>query len=148
MAPTRRQAPRAAAAAAGRAGGRALRPALPAPRDTRPRGTDLIIRDLKNGTELNIGNVSEFGFNKSGRHLALVIDAADQAGNGIQIRDMTTGAITPLETDKAFYERLAWTDEGDALIALKGHDDRPWQERLFSVVGFAGFNGGGAPKRT
>ncbi len=137
-----------AAAAAGRAGGAAPAAGAPAPRDTRPRGTDLIVRDLKQGTELNIGNVSEFAFNKSGRHLALVIDAADQAGNGIQIRDMTTGAITPLETDKAFYERLAWTEDGDALIALKGKDDRQWQERLFSVVGYAGFNAGGAPKRT
>ena len=54
-------------------------------RDTRPRGTDLILRDLKTGTELNVGNVSEWNFNKSGRYLALVIDAADQAGNGIQI---------------------------------------------------------------
>ena len=45
--------------APGAAGG-----AMP-PRDTRPRGTDLILRELKTGTELNIGNVCEFNFNKS-----------------------------------------------------------------------------------
>ena len=40
---------------------------------------------------MNIGNVSEFAFNKSGKLLAMVIDATDQAGNGILLRDMTTG---------------------------------------------------------
>ena len=137
-------APGAAAPAAGRAGGPA--PAGNAPRDTRPRGTDLILRELKTGTELNVGNVSEFNFNKSGKYLALVIDAADQAGNGLQIRDMSTSTIASLDTDKAFYERMAWTTEGDALTMLRGTDDRAFRERLFSVVGFAGF-GSGAPKK-
>ena len=40
----------------GRGGGAARMP----PRDTAPRGTDLILRDLKTGSELSIGNVSEF----------------------------------------------------------------------------------------
>ncbi|HEY7476577.1 MAG TPA: prolyl oligopeptidase family serine peptidase [Vicinamibacterales bacterium] len=140
----------AAAAEGGGRGGRgggAGAAAGNAPRDTRPRGTDLILRELKSGTEINIGNVSEFAFNKSGRSLAMIIDAADQAGNGIQIRDMAAGSVTSLDTDKAFYERLAWTREGDALVALKGKDDRQWRERMFAVVGFTGFGSSGAPKR-
>ncbi len=134
----------AGAAPAGRGAGPA--PAADAPRDTRPRGTDMILRELKTGTELNVGNVFEFGFNKSGKFLALNIDAADQAGNGLQIRDMSAGTITSLETDKAFYERMAWTQEGDAVSMLKGTDDRAYRERLFSVMGFTGF-GSGAPKK-
>lgn len=116
--------------------------AADAPRDTAPRGRDLILRDLKSGSELTIGNVSEFGFNKSGRYLAMVIDAADQIGNGIQIRDMQTGVITPLETNTAFYERMSWTEEGDALILFKGKDDRQYRERLFGIVGYKGFDKG------
>jgi len=115
-------APAAAPAAGGGRGGAA--PAGDAPRDTSPRGTDLIVRDLKTGAELVIGNVSEWGFNKSGRYLAMVIDAADQIGNGIQVRDMQTGVITPLETSTSFYERMSWTEEGDALILFKGKDDK------------------------
>ncbi len=105
-------------------------------RSTAPRGTDLVLRELATGVEMNIGNVSEYAFDKSGTHLALVIDAADQAGNGVLLRDMATGAITPLDTDKAFYERLSWSDEGDALSVLKGHDDRAYKERLFDVIGW------------
>ncbi len=137
----------APAAAGARGGGAPTAPAAgSAARDTKPKGTDLILRDLKTGAELNIGNVSEFAFNKKGKYLALLIDAADQAGNGVQIRDMSSGEILPLESDKAFYERLGWTEEGDGLAVLKGHDDRAWKERLYSVVGFSGF-GVGAPKK-
>ncbi len=139
----------ATADAGGRGGGRGGRgggPAAPSSTDTRPRGSDLILHSLADGTEINIGNVSEFAFNKSGRLLALVIDAADQAGNGIQIRDMSSGAVTSLETDKAFYERLAWTEEGDALSLLKGTNNPDYRERQYAVVGFTGFDAG-TPKK-
>jgi dipeptidyl aminopeptidase/acylaminoacyl peptidase len=132
----------------GRGGGGADAAGPDGARSTAPRGTDLILHELKTGADLNIGNVSDWSFNKSGRYLALVIDAADQAGNGIQLRDMQAGTTTPLEADKAFYERLAWAQEGDALAALKGHDDRGWRERLYAVVGFNGFGKTGEPKKT
>ena len=83
---------RRGAAAGGAAGGAA---------PERPRGTDLILRDLANGAELNVGNVSEFSFRKDGKLLALAIDAQDKAGNGLQLRDMTTGAVTPLDSGNA-----------------------------------------------
>jgi len=136
----------AAAAGRGGRGGRGGGPAAPSSSDTRPRGSDLILRKLADGTELNIGNVSEFAFNKSGQYLALVIDAADQAGNGVQIRDMTTGTVTSLETDKAFYERLSWTEEGDAIALLKGTNDPDYRERRYSVLGFSGFGADGPRK--
>ncbi len=41
---------------------------------------------------------------------------------------------------RRFYERMAWTEDGDALIAFKGKDDRQYRERLFGVVGYTGFN--------
>ena len=136
--------PAAGGGRGGRGGGRGggAPDAADAPRDTSARGTDLLLRDLKNGSELIIGNVSEWGFNKSGRYLAMVIDAADQIGNGIQIRDMQTGVITPLETSTSFYERMSWTEEGDALILFKGKDDRQYKERLFGIVGYKGFDKG------
>ena len=60
---------------------------------------------------------------------------------------MQSGTIASLDTDKAFYERMTWTQEGDALAALKGHDDRGWRERLYTVVGFTGVGQSGDPKK-
>src|SRR5262245_45661713 len=112
----------------------------------RPRGTDLILRDLATGGELNVGNVSEFSFRKDGRLLALAIDAQDKAGNGLQLRDMTTGAVTPLDSGNASYERITWSEKGDAVAVLKGVEDRTHRDKLYSVVGVSDL-AAGAPKK-
>ena len=138
-APAGAGAPAAAAPPADGAGG-------PAGASDRPRGTDLILRELTTGAELNVGNVSEFAFTRTGKFLATVIDAADRIGNGVQLRNMSTGAVTPLDYDNARYERLAWTDKGDGLSVLKGREDRAFTDKLYSVVGFTGFDGG-TPKK-
>lgn len=122
-----------AAAAGGGAGGRGGAAAAAA--TDRPRGTDLILRDLATGAELNIGNVSDFSFRKDGRLLAFAIDALDKAGNGLQVRDMTTGAVSPIDSGSASYERITWTDKGDALAVLKGTDDKAYRDKFYSVVG-------------
>jgi dipeptidyl aminopeptidase/acylaminoacyl peptidase len=119
----------AAAAGGGRAGG-----GTGAASD-RPRGTDLILRDLNAGAELNVGNVSEFSFRKDGRLLAFAIDAAEKAGNGVQVRDMSSGAVTPIDSGNASYERITWSEDGEALAVLKGADNRAYRDKLYSVVG-------------
>lgn len=121
-------APGGAAAAAGRGAG--------AP--DRPRGSDLILRELATGAEINVGNVSEFSFRRDGRLVALAIDAQDKVGNGIEVRDMTTGVLSPLESGSASYERITWSEKGDALAVLKGVDDKAYRDKLYSVVGVTG----------
>jgi hypothetical protein len=118
-----------------------------APRDERPKGSDLILRELAGGQEINIGNVADFSFDKKGRYLAWTIDAQDKAGNGVAIREMQSGAIRPLDSDgKAVYSRLSWTEEGNGLTALKGIDDKAFEDKLYSVVGFKEFGPAGPQK--
>ncbi|MDD8027153.1 MAG: prolyl oligopeptidase family serine peptidase [Acidobacteriota bacterium] len=101
-------------------------------------GSDLILRELATGKELVLGNVSEFAFDKKGRKLALLIDAYGQTGNGVLVRDMATGTIVPLDTEKAAYKSLAWTEKGDGLVCLKGKEDKAFEDKLYAVVGFTG----------
>src|SRR4051812_10532308 len=138
----------AAAAPAGRGGGRGGAAAAggEGAASERARGTDLILRDLANGAELNVGNVSEFSFRKDGRLLALAIDATDKAGNGLQIRDMTTGAVTAVDSGNASYERITWSENGDALAVLKGTDNRAFRDKFYAVVGVTAL-GSAAPTK-
>ncbi len=111
------------------------------PTDTAPErekwsGSDLILHELASSKEFNIGNVSEFSFDKKGRWLAWIVDAQDKSGNGIQLRNMRTGAVLSLDSDKAAYKKLNWTEKGDALAALKGKEDENFKDELFSVLGF------------
>jgi dienelactone hydrolase len=103
----------------------------------KPAGTDLILRHLATGEELNVGNVSEFAFDKPGRYLAVVIDAAGQVGNGVQLRHLASGTVRPLDSGKAEYKGLTWTEKGDALAVLKGVEDKAFKEKRFSLLGFA-----------
>src|SRR5262249_44797299 len=72
----------------------------------------------------------------------LTIATRDQAGNGVQLRDMATAALVTLDSARAGYTALAWADSGDALTVLKGVDDQEHDGKLFSVVGFKGFSSG------
>ncbi len=48
-------------------------------------GSDLLLYDLPAGNEMNVGNVSEFAFDKKGEWLAWMMDAQDKAGNGMEL---------------------------------------------------------------
>ncbi|MGD2246151.1 MAG: prolyl oligopeptidase family serine peptidase [Candidatus Aminicenantes bacterium] len=110
-------------------------------------GTDLILHELASSKELNIGNVSEYAFDKKGLWLAMVVDAKEMSGNGIQLRNMQTGVVLPLDSDKAVYKRLNWTEKGEGLAILKGREDENYEDKLFSVIGFTNFTKG-SPKKT
>jgi len=134
-------------------GGAPAAPAAPAPggapaagASDRPKGADLILRELATGLDLNVGNVSEFSFDKSGRFLAFVIDAPEKAGNGVQLRNMESGVALVLDSDKASYERLVWTDKGDGLSVVRGTDDKRYKDKVYAALGFTGF-GASAPKK-
>ena len=66
----------------GTAGGAAARPR---------RGHRSRALQPRDGDAVNVGNVAEFGFDDSGEWLAYTIDARDQIGNGVQLRNMKHG---------------------------------------------------------
>jgi dipeptidyl aminopeptidase/acylaminoacyl peptidase len=112
-----------------------------------PKGSDLILRELATGNELSVGNVAEFAFTRDGQFLAFTIDARDKVGNGLQLRDMRSGAVSVLDSGAATYERLGWTEKGDALAVLKGSDDRSLRDKRYAVLGFTDV-AGGSPRKT
>ncbi len=115
-------------------------PGATPPAQERSSGTDLILRDLATGNELTLGNVAEFAFDKKGQWLALVIDAQGQTGNGVQLRNMKTAALHQLDSAKASYQGLAWTEKGDGLTVLKGVDDKAYKGKLYSALAFINFD--------
>lgn len=106
-----------------------------------PKGTDLLLYNLNDKTTFNIGNVSDYAFNKSGALLAYIIDAHEQNGNGILIRDMKTGITIALENDKATYSGINWNEEGTAFALLKANKNDKYKSEVYSVIGFQKING-------
>jgi len=101
-------------------------------------GTDLILRDLKNGTDRNLGNVGSYAFNESGTHLAYTIDAQDRAGNGLHLIHLGSGKVEALDSASADYAHLTWDKEGTALAVLRGLKKEGYTEKENALVAFRG----------
>ncbi|NNM03713.1 MAG: S9 family peptidase, partial [Gemmatimonadetes bacterium] len=129
----------ASAAAASRGGGNGNG-------ESRPRGVDLLLHNLASGVQLNLGNVSDFRFDDSGRWLALAIDAQGKAGNGIHLRDMETGVIRVLESAEARYSRLVWAEDRAAFLAFKETEDDDYEDPIYAVVGWTDLDRSSGPE--
>ncbi|MFY0593565.1 S9 family peptidase [Roseivirga sp.] len=103
--------------------------------NSKARGSDLLIHHLTADKSQNIGNVTEFRFNKSGSHLAYVVDAANKTGNGLYLMDMAGNSTQILDSDNASYKFINWTEKGDAFAALKMVEDKKFKQPHGKVVG-------------
>ena len=102
------------------------------------KGADLVLFDLKTRAFMNFGNVAEFTFNKSGTHLAYIVDAVDKSGNGLYLIHLPEGILTVLDTGKNEYSCLAWDEKGTALAALKGNKGKGYKEKENILLAFTG----------
>ena len=122
----------------------------PAGAGGRVEGTDLLLHELGTPTVFNVGNVADFAFDARGRWLAYTVDAREQAGNGVQLRDLRTGVLRVLDGGKALYRRLGWSetrtrDSLAALAFLKGTVDSAATDTTWTAIGVA--DPGGAAMR-
>ncbi|MCS5490544.1 S9 family peptidase [Algoriphagus limi] len=99
------------------------------------RGSDLLIYHLASEKTQNVGNVADFAFNKAGTYLAYTVDAANQSGNGLYLMNLSANSMQILDSDKASYRSLAWTEKGDAFAALKMVKDKKYKQDKGQVVG-------------
>ncbi len=114
------------------------------------KGSDLLIKNLKKNQLMNLGNVSEYKFNKQGTLLAYLIDADEMAGNGVYLMNLANGNINVLDTDSASYNSLTWDDEmlfrnewgskGTAIAVLKGITPKKAQLQVNSLLVFSALN--------
>ncbi len=82
-------------------------------------GVDVIIRDIQTGIDTNFGNVGDSAWNEDGTLLAMVIDAEDKAGNGIQLFDTSTGTLRTLDSKNERYKGLTWREESTDLAVMR-----------------------------
>ena len=81
----------------------------------------LRIADLSSGTTLSIAGVADFAFDDRGDFLAWTVELPSRVGNGVHVRDMSSGVVRSMDgTERALYRRLAWADTGRALTLLRG----------------------------
>jgi hypothetical protein len=85
-----------------------------------PRGTDVILVDLRTGRHQLLGSVGDIAFNRTGTLLAYTVDATLKDGNGLFVFDTRSGRTATLDNDTKQYARLVWNEEGTAIAIVKG----------------------------
>ena len=111
--------------------------------DAEHEGSDLVLRNLREGFEELLGSAREAEFNEPGTHLAYTVDAADQDGNGLYLVNLDTGARRALDNARAAYARMTWSERGDALAVLRGQKPEHRRERVNALVAFTGIGATG-----
>lgn len=104
-------------------------------------GSDLLLYNLVTKKSFNLGNVSDFKFNKSGQYLAYTIDANGKNGNGVFLMDMSTGLTTALQNDQANFSKINWNKEGTAFALIKSKKDKKYKTPVYSLIGVKNIKG-------
>jgi dipeptidyl aminopeptidase/acylaminoacyl peptidase len=102
-----------AAPGRGNAPGAAQTPAAPA----KQPGNDLILRNLQSGQETTVPEVTEYAWDKTASRLLYAVSSTDAAKDGVFIRHMADGAVTPIKSGRGRY-RSASFDEAEKQVVF------------------------------
>jgi hypothetical protein len=80
--------------------------------------------------------VADIAFNRTGELLAYTVDATVRDANGLFVFNTRTGRTTVFDNESKVYNRLAWSDQGDALAVLRGSDVEKMRERDNVLLAF------------
>ncbi|MTI87449.1 MAG: S9 family peptidase [Balneolaceae bacterium] len=109
-------------------------------KEVKTDGADIILRNLKFGTNQLIGNVASYSFNDAGTHLAVTIDASEKLGNGVQLINLDNNSIAVLDSDTESYKSLSWHEEDNALAFMKTHSDTLHEDETNRVYAYPDIN--------
>ncbi|MDQ3278831.1 MAG: prolyl oligopeptidase family serine peptidase [Bacteroidota bacterium] len=116
--------------------GKFLATYLMPPKESKDKGAVLLIRNLTDGTTRTIGNVTEYAFNKKSDYLAYIIEAANTAGNTIELYNLATNNLKVLASDTSRFSKLTWQKDGDGLAFFKSYRKDRYEEDNAMVYTF------------
>ena len=99
-----------------------------------PTVSDLVVRDLSSGTDMQFANVSAFAWQDDGALLAMTIAAKGRTGNGVQLFNALTGNLLALESNNAMFSGLSWRKDADDLAVLRSHSVDGYDGATHSVL--------------
>ncbi|MGH7472017.1 MAG: TolB family protein, partial [Longimicrobiales bacterium] len=139
-----------AAGGTGRGGGIPIGiefPIFGAPAAQSGGNVDLLLYNIGSAELFNMGVVREYTFNESGEWLAYTMDAPEQVGNAVQLRNLKNNLVKSLDAERVLYRHLAWVDSSRALSVMRGKINTTTRDTVFSIVAFSQFGPNGPAKK-
>lgn len=91
----------------------------------RSKGNNLIVLNPETGKQDTIKSVTDYGFNKKGNQLAVVIkpEKGDSAvKSSVCLYKLPQMSLQVISSDKAFYSQPVFNDKGDEMVFLASSD--------------------------
>jgi dipeptidyl aminopeptidase/acylaminoacyl peptidase len=108
--------------------------------DQEHEGVDLIVEELRTGTRMVFGNVSDVSWADEGHLMAMTLDAADKVGNGVTLYDPGSGIVRSLDQGEAVYRELGWREDASDLTVLRTMEDPAWADTAHVVLAWRGLD--------
>jgi dipeptidyl aminopeptidase/acylaminoacyl peptidase len=97
-------------------------------------GTDLVLRNLSNGSERTFADVLEYSFSKDAKSLVFTISSKKEESNGVFV--VTPGndaAPAELLAGKGKYTKLSWDEDQTQLAFISDRDDAAAKQPKFKL---------------
>lgn len=120
--------------------GKYLASYLAPPKENKEKGSVLVIRNLSDSSSRIIGNVTEYGFNKKSDYLAYIVEAANVAGNSVELFNLNTSTLKVVASDTLKFSKLTWAKEGDGFSFFKTFKKDDFEEENAMVYSCSNLN--------
>src|SRR5688572_28434193 len=96
-------------------------------------GSTLTLRDIAAGTETQIADVVAHQFNDGGSVLAYTVSSRTAENDGVYLRSLETGAVTPVLTGLGNYRQLAFDRDGQQIVFISDRDEYAKDKPRFTL---------------
>src|SRR5207237_751770 len=89
-------------------------------------GTELILRNLNDGSERTFPDVVEHSITRDARAFVYTVSAKAEENNGVYLAvPGLASAAVPLLAGKGRYQRLTWDEKQEQLVFFADQDEKP-----------------------
>ena len=104
------------------------------------RGASLLVVDVAAGTEISLGDVTDFAWSDVASLLALTVGTGKGSGNAVQLFDAATGRLRSLDSSGSSYRGLVWRKDSDDLAAQRSVDMAGKKGTAHTVLAWRGLS--------
>jgi dipeptidyl aminopeptidase/acylaminoacyl peptidase len=100
-------------------------------------GSTLVVRDLGNGQERRVEDVTSYSFDEAGRWLAYTVSSRAEAGNGAYVRSLADGRTLTLLSGAGAYRSLVIDSAGSMAAFISDRAEQGRDEPRYSLYAAA-----------
>ncbi|HEY3382796.1 MAG TPA: prolyl oligopeptidase family serine peptidase [Vicinamibacterales bacterium] len=100
-------------------------------------GTDLVVRNLADGGEVKIAEVTDYEWAKSGDLLAYTVSSKKPESDGAFVRKTADGSVRSVLTGLGNYKGIAFDDAGGQLAFVSDRDDYKAEAPAFRLYAWS-----------